>query len=549
MPDAAAAPSRRVGQIEVPASLITPRTMTRTGGAVATTAPTTNPIFRILFSENPDPETKRAEIAKYLTVTASKEENKTRIKSREELEDWLQSERQRMETEIIALTDTETFSELQGVYQDLNQALLDFDKKMQPLTDILEAIYDLRMSGKTIEAFEEIQKDKLAEEDRKKKTEEKTAELDSAEATINTLVVDIGRLGEEKAWFGFGNVTETARKRIVEKQTTLAKEQERLDQLQKDIETLQTQTNASSLGEFAAQKEQLRNLLDIRSEDHKLRQKELVNAALKFVSDASSRIGSVRIHLNKMTDQIDAIYEANTKMSGAYAVLTEGIKDATVDNRMIRATYDPPAGDKESIITKMTREEKQMTVDDHIHALDTAAGSTIQAFTELTKEAINVKTKRDANIALIEKTRLIHTQGVAGIAERLSSVLSAVSMAALGESSAMAKDTLSAMMDKTNSVVQKEVIQVAAGVQEMNADVKKAIDDLGDFGEVLRTSTDITRQGLADVHANIEAMQELANTVRGNIREAHAVHSEDTPKNGEEKKPGQSQGSSSLSKI
>ncbi len=534
MADTAAAPSRRVGAVEVPESLLAhrPQTTTRTTTVAApTTAPTTNPIFQILFSDNPDPETKRVEIAKFLTVTASKEENKTRLKAREELEDWLQSERQRMETEIIALTDTETFSELQGVYQDLNQSLIDFNEKMKPLTDILEAIYDLRVSGKTIEAFQEIQADKAAEQKRADDEAALSSQLGTIETTIGTLRTDIATLGQERGFFGFGGVTEDARKRIAAKQVELTDAQTRLDTLQAQIENLQNQTNESALGELAAQKNKLRDLLDIKSDAHKARQKELVDAALKFVSDASTRIGSVRGHLNKMTDQIDAIYDANTRMSQVYGILTEGIKDATTENKTIRATFDPPA-ETEGVIAKMTREEKQMAVDDHIKALDTAAGSTIQAFSELTKEAIGVKTKRDANVALIEKTRIIHTQGVAGIAERLSSVLSAVSMAALGESSAMAKDTLTAMMDTTNKIVQKEVIQVAAGVQDMNADVKKAIDDLGDFGEVLRTSTEITREGLAEVHENIEKMQELAATVRDNIRDASSVHSDTAAPNG-----------------
>ena len=106
-----------------------------------------NAFFKVMFAENTKPEAKRAEVAKLLTFEGTKEQNRERIKEFELFKEYLQSQREEMAQEIIRLTDTGTFSELKQVYDDLNSSLVDFDQKMQPLTDIIDAVYTLRTNG------------------------------------------------------------------------------------------------------------------------------------------------------------------------------------------------------------------------------------------------------------------------------------------------------------------------------------------------------------------------------------------------------------------
>ena len=124
------------------------------------------------------------------------------------------------------------------------------------------------------------------------------------------------------------------------------------------------------------------------------------------------------------------------------------------------------------------------------------------------------------------RARAMHSQGISGVADRLSVVLQAVSSAALGEASAMAKDTLQQMAQNTNKVAQKESIRIAMGIEEQNSDLSKAIDDLGAYGEVVRAATNITREGLSDMRNKLDELKKLAEDVQGDVQDSIAVNAD-----------------------
>jgi hypothetical protein len=133
---------------------------------------------------------------------------------------------------------------------------------------------------------------------------------------------------------------------------------------------------------------------------------------------------------------------------------------------------------------------------------------------------------KDANNSQIQKARTLHTDGIAGIADRLSVVLQAVAAAALGESSAMAKDTMQRMQGNTDTIAQKEVIRIATGINETNADLAKALDDLGAYGEVAKAATDITRSGLSEMRDKLSELQKLAKDTVAVVQDSIAVAAE-----------------------
>lgn len=485
---------------------------------------TANPVYQLMMEEAKSPEEKRDAVAAFLTFPGTKEESRARVQAYQEFEEYLQAVRSSMAEEIIKLTDTETFSELQAVYNDLNNALIEFDDRMRPLTDIVEALYTLRTEGKTFDAFREIKADREHDEQRRIDHAAKEREFETLNGTIKRLTGDIAALGEKKGWFGLSSVTEAARQEIARKDSELATARGGLEALQRDLQALERQgPGTSSLGEFSAQKDKLRELLDISSDEHKRRQVELVAAARNFLDTAKARIGEVRTHLGAMTTQVDHLYDANAKMSSAYAVLTDGVKTASEDNRTLLTGLQPSDGSVEPMIARMAREEKTLAIQEHLTALTTAGAHTTETYADLQSQAIRIKTMRDSTQAQIEKARAMGTQGIAGVADRLSVVLQAVSSAALGESSAMARDTLTAMVDSTNRIAQKETIRVAMGVSDANQEVLKAIDDLGAYGEVVRTATDISRTGLSEMRDNLERIKELAESVRADVHESVAV--------------------------
>ena len=486
-----------------------------------------NPFYQTMFAEDTKPEQKREAVTKLLTFEGTKEENRERIKEFELFKEYLQSQREEMAQEIIRLTDTGTFAELKSVYDELNRSLIDFDDKMKPLTDIIDAVYTLRTNGLTLEAFQEILRERRREEELLKKKNEKRNEFQTLEAQVHTFNSDIAALKEKRGFFGLGGVTQDAREAIARKNTELERVRDRLVTLGDEIAELNKQTpSESQLGEYAAQKQKLRELLDISTEEHKDRQKALVDSAVGFVNTAKTRVASVRQHLGQMNDQVENLFDANNMMGTCYAILNEGIKDAATNNQKVRGELQEPAAGGEDMITKMTREQKKMAVEQHMTMLDSSAADTMATYADLTSGAVRIKTMKDAVDQQMNRARAMHSQGISGVADRLSVVLQAVSSAALGEASAMAKDTLQQMAENTNKVAQKESIRIAMGIEEQNEDLKKAIDDLGAYGEVVRAATNITREGLTDMRSKLDELKKLAEDVQGDVHDAIAVNAE-----------------------
>ncbi|WP_395021786.1 hypothetical protein [Dongia sp.] len=485
-----------------------------------------NLFYKVMFDQATKPEEKRAQMAKILAYEGTKEENRERIKAFELFKEYLQAQREAMAQEIIRLTDTETFAELKEVYDQLNGALIDFDNKMKPLTDIIDAVYTLRTNGLTIEAFQEIIRDRRREADLAKQRDEKKKQFEALRGEVDTLNSDIAALGERRALFGLLGPNQETREEIARKQQRLSVIGDNLGNLSGEIAALDKQVpSESALGEFAEQKKKLRELLDISTDEHKQRQRELVDSAISFVNTAKTRVGSVRQHLTLMNEQVENLFDANNMMGTVYAIMNESIKDAGSENQKIRDALEAPAGD-EDMITKMSREQKKMSVEQHMTMLDASATDTMATYSDLVSGAIRIKTMKDAVDQQAIRARTMHSQGISGVADRLSVVLQAVSSAALGEASAMAKDTLQQMAENTNKVAQKESIRIAMGIEEQNADLTKAIDDLGSYGEVVRAATNITREGLTEMRGKLAELKTLAESVTGDIHEAIAVNAD-----------------------
>ena len=520
------APAPSLKPVQKSSEILTDAVRARATIAAKTTpaaenAPTSNSFYKIMFDEALDPDAKKEAITKLTTFTGSKEESRERIKEYAAFEEYLQSVRERMATEIIRLQDTEAFSVLQTVMNNLNGKLLDFEKQMQPLTDITDAIYTLRTNDATLDVFKEIQSDKEAEAKRKAVDDECSKKFEELRAKISEIDNANARLGEEKSFFGLGSVTREARQKMAQNELALAESKAALDRLQSEMSAASA-SEAKAPGQYATEKAKLRELLDLTSDAHKERQKALVQSALSFVESAKQDIGEVRTHLEKMNGQVENLLDNNTKMVGVYAIMSEGIEDAQKANHGLRDAVLTAPPDERSI-AKMQREDKKMVLDDHIKRLDDAIRTTTAAGADLTTQTIRVKGMKDANESTLETTRVIHTQGVAGIADRLSSTLQAVASAALGESSASAKDTLRKMAESTDRVAQQESIRNAMGIKETNSDLMTALNSLSAYGDVQRAANDITKAGLTEMRTNLDKIREAAAATQKDLKDSFAA--------------------------
>lgn len=482
-----------------------------------------NSFFKILLNSELSATEKQKAVAKELSFTKNKEEAKQALEEFNKMKEYLQHERKRMAREIISLTDTEAFSELKEVYEDINNALMDFENRIAPLTNIVDAVYTLRMNGVTFDIFNEIAKDKEAEEARMNKLRELERELFELENSIRETKISNGLLAEQKSFFGFGGIKEDAKRKIAENNMKLEDFDVRMQNLNREIDELSVETTRDSqFAEYAEEKARLRELLDISSEEHKSRQEALIAAASGFIDTTETRVASVLTHFNGMNNQIDRLGDANYTMREIYAILNDATDEAGRNNQAKRDELSAEnAG--EGDIQKMERERQLRDLENHISSLGQSNVDTTQVFAELTSAGHRIKSMKDGNEQQVSKTRALHTSGVAGVADQLSTVLQAVSSAALGESSEMARMSLERMNETTRNLGQKEVIRVAMGTQEVNSELTKALADLEQYGEVINAATGITREGLSETKRLLGELEATANSVQEDIKKSTGV--------------------------
>jgi hypothetical protein len=484
-----------------------------------------NPFFKAAFSEG-TPDEKRETLAKILATTGTKQENRAKVEAFELFKEYLSELREQMATEIIRLTDTDTFAEMQKALAEMGNDLNKFDDSIQPLMAILEALHKLSTDGVTYDVFREITQDRKREAELAGVRKEKTDKLNGLTARIDGLNRDIVKLQEEKGLFGFGPTTQAARQAIATKQLELTQVNSDLDKMNEEVQKLNDQTpSEEKFAEYAEQKAQLRNLLDLTSEEHSARQKAVVDDALHYVETSKTRVEGVRSHLVDMTKQIENLFDANGNMTTLYAVMNEAVKEAGGTVKTERDSLKT-APENENTLQKVQREQKKEDVEQYIESLDDSERSTMLAYGDLTSQSVRIKTMRDGIKQQVNYARTLRTQGVAGVADRLSVITQAVSQAALTESGAAIKDNLERMVDSTDQIAQKETIRVAMGIDEMNKDVIKSLESLGSYGDTLRAATEISRTGLSEIRANMDKLKELAKDTRDSFHEAMSVNAD-----------------------
>ena len=203
-------------------------------------------------------EAEDADGARALAYADNKEEARERLEEFKRFKEYLQFERKRMAQQIIELTDTEAFAELKSVYDELNNALLSFEERIAPLTEIVDAVYTLRMNGLTFDAFKEIVLDKEAETRLAALRAQQEADYKRLSDEISTVNERNAVLGEDKAFFGLGGTKKTAREEIAKNQLVLEQKKQELSDLTGKIsEIAQASPRESQLGdEFVSGEEQ-----------------------------------------------------------------------------------------------------------------------------------------------------------------------------------------------------------------------------------------------------------------------------------------------------
>lgn len=478
-----------------------------------------NSFFKVIFSDTLSLEEKVEGVAKTLEFTNNKEEDRARMKEFDSFKEYLQSISEEMSKQRIQMTDTEVFAELQRVYSDFNNDLNDFIAQIKPLTDITDALYKLRQSGETRDVLAQIKADKEweSEADEQKKTLEEALLLIEKEMT-NLSNANL-ELAQDKAFFGFGQIRPASKAKILSNEALMEKlrEQEKelrvhLDELNKEID------ERESLRSQSVEAQKLRELLDLTSEEHTLRQAKMVESALKFVTEGKERFGAIRSHLDKMVKQIEGLGDNNGNMIQIFAVINEATKKAEHTHRKRREELEE-AAISDSLVEKMKHEEECRQLDEHIDTMTTATVDSMQTYGDLTTEAVKIRNMQAATKKQVESARAMHSRGIASVASQLSVVVTAVNSAAINEAQSMAGSTLAEMAKVTNDIAKNEAIRIATGRDEINYELESMLQNLVEFGDTQREATEITREALETMRANLEEMEKLAKDVQSDTNE------------------------------
>lgn len=482
-----------------------------------------NPFFQVVFSDSLSLEEKVENVTKILEFTDDKESDRLRVQQFDSFKEYLQSISEEMSKQRIQMTDTEVFAELQKVYSDFNNDLNDFIEQITPLTEITDALYSLRKNGETRNVLAQIKEDQEWEAEYKEKRTALNDAIVALEAKIAELQNDIFKLSQDKSFFGFGQIKGASKAQILNNEATIEKLQVEIKDKRAELNALDVQDQerkASQTQTFEAEK--LKELLNLTSEEHTLRQAKMVESALKFVNQGKERFGAIRGHLEKMVKQIEGLGDNNGNMIQIYAVMNESTKKVEAAHRERRAALESvDVGD--NLLASMKHEETCRNLDEHIDTVSTATVDTMQTYGELTTEAIKIRNMQAATKKQVESARAMHSRGIASVASQLSVVVTAVNSAAINEAQSMAGNTLAEMAKVTNEIAKNEAIRIATGRDDINQDLEAMLQNLAEFGDTQREATEITRSALETMRANLEDIERLAKDVQDDTRDFVAV--------------------------
>ena len=169
------------------------------------------------------------------------------------------------------------------------------------MTDTLDAIYRLRLQGPdtVLGVLNEIKAEQAFEQkiaDREKGLQDLNAQTDAVRQEIDALTKD----RKNRSWMGLGGLKGQAAQDFAEKSKKLERIQSAARITAEDLEKLNDPANRppTQYDQFAAEKEKLRELLDITPDEHKKRQQDLIKAAQDFVDTSQQRIAAVLAGLN-----------------------------------------------------------------------------------------------------------------------------------------------------------------------------------------------------------------------------------------------------------
>ncbi|MCB9990731.1 MAG: hypothetical protein H6867_05060 [Rhodospirillales bacterium] len=486
-----------------------------------------NPFFKLMTSDEA-PEAKREQYEKAITYdeTKTEAENKAMREASQQFKDWLAEYRKQIIKELILLADTESAAELQGVIEEMNTAMMNFEDLIDPMMSALKAIHTLNKEsgGQMYEVFREIDGDRQEQERIEAIRVENEEKITRHEQSIKTLKGDIAELNSRKRFLGLLGPS-------AEDIAAAARKQVEIDSALEDIVDIREQTanlkseRETKFGEFAHEKEELAKFLELSSDENRGRQEAIRDAVMNYVQTMDDKSANVLGLLTKRKGAIEEVDSTVGKMQRAYTIIQEAELNATKNTAELAQKFNDAAED-ESPLQKMEREQTLDAINEHVTVLADTAKSTTNTLVKVAEEAVQTKSLKDNNRRAIRDTKELNESGVASMGGRLITTMESFAQAALNEGKATILNTMSVMDDKTRELMKEDVIQAAAAMHVENDRLAEALKKTTEIGETGEQAIQIQRAAIGNYRSLAEEANETINRLKEMVQESKGLDTE-----------------------
>ena len=177
-------------------------------------------------------------------------------------------------------------------------------------------------------------------------------------------------------------------------------------------------------------------------------------------------------------------------------------------------------------LEKMNKEGISRDMSKHITMLNDATNETTEVISDLTVSSQRIETMEAANKAQISKTKQIQTTGIAGVADNLSSVLTAINQAAIGQASTAAAQSLRRMNETTIGLTKEQMLNMAKSKNDDNTALVKMLEQLSGFGEVIELANQSTRESLNENRNLVDTLHRTADEVQRSAQDTLEITSD-----------------------
>ena len=471
--------------------------------------------FEKIVEAYPNPEDQKAAMVELMTFVDA-ETTKKNNKYLEEYGAYMQSDRQRLAVELIKMTDTKTFSNMQKVLRDINDGVLDFEEQIQPFMEIINAVRLIQAEDATTDIIAEMREDEKRRVEMDEKLTAISRDLEVLRSSVKGKLIQIEKLKEDRRFLGLGDIKQSAKDRIAELNVEISQlKSDESDLLNKQNELRasykETETKFENLREA---KQIMASMLNLSEGDHEERHKKLVDTAAEFVNTTKERVSDTLERSVQMGDQIKSLSDLAFTMRSRYTVLSEAAKDAEKVNsekhEALKAEMESDGGG----LGRIQKEEESRALAKHITILNDAATETTNVISDLTTSSQRIENMEAANVKQIKKTQQIQTSGIAGVADNLSSVLTAINQAAIGQASTAAQQSLRRMNTNTINLTKEQMLNMAKERNDDNSALIKMLEEMSGYGEVIQLANESAQEAIGENREILKDMRRVADEVQ-----------------------------------